>query len=70
MNNLKEQLQQEMLDVINTTKSERTRLINEYRRMSQRELDTTKTIINANKNIVSAAIVIKGLLTATDSQKE
>lgn len=67
---MKEKLQQEMQDVIKTTKAERERLIKERTNLSKAELEITKTIISANKNIVSAAIVAKSLIGDYNESKD
>ena len=58
----KNELKQEMKDVIATTRKEREFLISKDHDVSVTELNTVKTIVSANKNIVSAALVIKALL--------
>lgn len=67
---MKDKLQQEMQDVIKTTKAERERLIKERTNLSKADLEITKTIISANKNIVSAAIVIKSLVGDWNESKD
>lgn len=60
----KETLINEMTDVIKTTKFEREQLIHKRatNTMTKADIEISKTVISANKNIVSAAVVIKGLL--------
>ena len=58
----KNKLKKEMEDVIKTTRKEREFLISKDHDASITELNAVKTIVSANKNIVSAALVIKALL--------
>lgn len=58
----REKLLNEMEDVIKSTKAERNRVLENRARITRGELEISKTIISANKNIVSAALTAKGLL--------
>lgn len=60
----------EMNDVIKTTRYERNHITQNRARLSRGELEISKTVISANKNIVSAAIVAKGLIVDTTNGKE
>lgn len=60
----KEQILNETKEVIKTTKYERDTLIGKREKgsITRADLEISKTIISANKNIVSALIVAKGLM--------
>ena len=60
----KTQILNETKEVIETTKFERNTLIKkrENGSITRADLEISKTVISANKNIVSALIVAKGLL--------
>lgn len=58
----KEDLLKEAEDVIKTTRFEREHITTHRNGLGKAELEISKTVISANKNIVSALIVAKGLL--------
>lgn len=66
----KENLRQQIQKVLSTTAGERDRILNNRNTVSRGELEISKTIISANKNIVSAVIVARGLIVDTTNGKE
>lgn len=60
----KTQILNETKEVIKTTKYERDTLIGKRKNgsITRADLEISKTVISANKNIVSALIVAKGLM--------
>lgn len=58
----KEELLKEAEDVIKTTRFEREHITSKRSNIGKAELEISKTVINANKNIVSALIVAKSLM--------
>lgn len=66
----KQDLLDEMNDVIKSTRYEREHITKNRGKLSRGELEISKTVISANKNIVSAAIVAKSLIIDTENGKE
>lgn len=58
----KEDLLKEAEEVIKTTRFERDHITTNRNNLGKTELEISKTVISANKNIVSALIVAKGLM--------
>lgn len=58
----KNELLKEAEDVIKTTRFEREHITQNRSKLGKAELEISKTVISANKNIVSALIVAKGLM--------
>lgn len=60
----KTQIMKETKEVISTTKFERNNLIEKRKNgtITRADLEISKTVISANKNIVSALVVAKGLM--------
>ena len=59
----KENLRDQIKKVLSTTAGERDRILNNRSTISRGELEISKTVISANKNIVTAVMVAKSLLT-------
>lgn len=63
-NNLnREKLLEEINKVISTTRGERDLITKDRSKISRGELEISKTVISANKNIVSAIMVAKSLVS-------
>ena len=63
----KEELLKEAEDVIKSSRFEREHICNKRNNIGKNELEISKTIISANKNIVSALIVAKGLINGQEN---
>jgi hypothetical protein len=59
----RENLREKIEKVLTTTAGERDRILNNRGTISRGELEISKTVISANKNIVTAVMVAKSLLT-------